>query len=139
MSVVQETWVQSLGWEDPLEKGMAIHSSFLAWRIPRDRRAWQPPVHGVTQVGHDLATKPPPPFIAKSYWTCLPFFCADFPWRSGHPHDPGFSPSFSCSLLCFGFDYRLLASLRSLYSGLDSRAFLFTWALLAWPHLHQDL
>ena len=32
---VQETWVQSLGWEDPLEKGTAIHSSILAWRIPR--------------------------------------------------------------------------------------------------------
>ena len=30
----QETWVQSLGWEDPLEKGKAIHSSILAWRIP---------------------------------------------------------------------------------------------------------
>ena len=30
-----ETWVQSLGWEDPLEEGMAIHSSILAWRIPR--------------------------------------------------------------------------------------------------------
>ena len=30
----QETWVQSLGWEDPLEKGMATHSSILAWRIP---------------------------------------------------------------------------------------------------------
>ena len=31
---VRETWVQSLGWEDPLEKGKAIHSSVLAWRIP---------------------------------------------------------------------------------------------------------
>ena len=31
---VQETWVQSLGWEDPLEKGTATHSSTLAWRIP---------------------------------------------------------------------------------------------------------
>ena len=31
----QETWVQSLGWEDPLEKEMATHSSILAWRIPR--------------------------------------------------------------------------------------------------------
>ena len=31
---VQETWVRSLGWEDPLEKGMATHSSILAWRIP---------------------------------------------------------------------------------------------------------
>ena len=31
---VRETWVQSLGWDDPLEKGMATHSSVLAWRIP---------------------------------------------------------------------------------------------------------
>ena len=33
-SAMWETWVQSLGWEDPLEKGMAAHSSILAWRIP---------------------------------------------------------------------------------------------------------
>ena len=31
---MQETWVRSLGWEDPLEKGQATHSSILAWRIP---------------------------------------------------------------------------------------------------------
>ena len=31
---MQKTWVQSLGWEDPLEKGIATHSSILAWRIP---------------------------------------------------------------------------------------------------------
>ena len=31
---MQKTWVQSLGWEDPLEKGMATHSSILAWEIP---------------------------------------------------------------------------------------------------------
>jgi len=34
LPAVQETWVQSLGWEDPLEEGMATHSSILAWRIP---------------------------------------------------------------------------------------------------------
>ena len=34
LTAMQETWIQSLGWEDPLEKGMAIHSSILAWRIP---------------------------------------------------------------------------------------------------------
>ena len=34
-----ETWVQSLGWKDPLEEGMATHSSILAWRIPMDRKA----------------------------------------------------------------------------------------------------
>ena len=33
-----ETWVRSLGWEDPLEEGMATHSSLLAWRIPTDKR-----------------------------------------------------------------------------------------------------
>ena len=37
---MQQTWVQSLGWEDPLEKGMASHSSILAWRIPMDREPW---------------------------------------------------------------------------------------------------
>ena len=37
----QETWVQSLDWEDPLEEGMATHSCILAWRIPMNRRAWQ--------------------------------------------------------------------------------------------------
>ena len=36
-----ETWVWSLGWEDPLEYGIANHSSFLAWRIPMDRGAWR--------------------------------------------------------------------------------------------------
>ena len=34
MPAMQETWVLSLGWEDPLEKGMATHSSILSWRIP---------------------------------------------------------------------------------------------------------
>ena len=34
LHAMQETWVQSLGWEDPLEEGMATHSSTLAWEIP---------------------------------------------------------------------------------------------------------
>ena len=49
---MQETRVQSLGWEDPLEKEMAIHSSTLAWKIPwteRLLRAWQATVHGVAK------------------------------------------------------------------------------------------
>ena len=36
-----ETWIQFLGWEDPLEEEMATHSSILAWRNPMDRGAWQ--------------------------------------------------------------------------------------------------
>ena len=46
---MQETWVQSLGWEDPLEEGMATHSSILAWGIPTDRGAWWATVHGVAK------------------------------------------------------------------------------------------
>ena len=44
-----ETWVRSLGWEDPLEEGMATHSSILAWRIPMDRGAWWATVQGVSK------------------------------------------------------------------------------------------
>ena len=46
---MQETWLQSLGWEASLEEGMATHSSILAWRIPLDRGAWQATVHGVAK------------------------------------------------------------------------------------------
>ena len=46
---MQETWVRSLGWEDPLEEGMTSHSTILAWRIPKDGGAWQTTVHGVTK------------------------------------------------------------------------------------------
>ena len=50
---VQETWVQSLGWEDPPEKGMAIHSSILAWQIPRtDELSWLQSM-GSQRVGND--------------------------------------------------------------------------------------
>ena len=41
LPVMPETRVPSLGWEDPLEEGLATHSSILAWRIPMDRGAWQ--------------------------------------------------------------------------------------------------
>ena len=49
LSATWETQVQPLGWEDPLEEGMATHSSILAWRIPMDRGAWWATVHGVTK------------------------------------------------------------------------------------------
>ena len=48
---MQETWVQSLGWKDPLEKGMATHFSIVAWRIP-----WTIQSMGSQRVGHDCAT-----------------------------------------------------------------------------------
>ena len=49
LPAMRETWVRSLGWEDPLEEGMATHSSILAWRIPMERGVWQATVHGVTK------------------------------------------------------------------------------------------
>ena len=48
-SAMWETWVQSPGWEAPLEEGMATHSSILAWRIPMNRGAWWATVHGTTK------------------------------------------------------------------------------------------
>ena len=46
---MEETWVHSLGWDDPLEEEMVTHSSIFAWRIPMDRGAWQATVHGVAK------------------------------------------------------------------------------------------
>ena len=46
LPAMQETWVQSLGWEDPLEKEMATHSSILAWRIP-----WTEKPDGLQSMG----------------------------------------------------------------------------------------
>ena len=54
---MQETWVRSLGREDPPEEDMAPHSSMLAWRIPMDREAWRAAVPRVARVRHDVETK----------------------------------------------------------------------------------
>ena len=53
LPAMRETWVLSLGWEDPLEEGMATYSSILPWRSPMDRGAWWATVPGVTRVRHD--------------------------------------------------------------------------------------
>ena len=54
LPAMQETWVRSLGWEDPLEEVMATRSSILAWRIPVNRGAWWTTVQSVAES-----------------WTCL--------------------------------------------------------------------
>ena len=53
LSAMQEMWVQSLGWEDPLEKEMATHSSILDWRIPRTEEPG-----GLQSVGSQSWTQP---------------------------------------------------------------------------------
>ena len=50
---MQEMWVQSLSWEGPLEKGMATHSSILAWRIPWTEEPGGLQSMGLQRVGHD--------------------------------------------------------------------------------------
>ena len=53
LPAMQETWVQSLGWEDPLEKGKATHSSILVWRIPWTEEPGRLQSMGLQRVGHN--------------------------------------------------------------------------------------
>ena len=50
LPAMRETWIQSLGWEDPLEEDVATYSSILAWRIPMERGAWWAVVHWVAKI-----------------------------------------------------------------------------------------
>ena len=54
---IQGTWVRSLGQEDPLEEGMAAHSSIFAWRIPWTEKPGEQPSRGPQRVRHNLTTK----------------------------------------------------------------------------------
>ena len=56
LPAMRETWVRSLGWEDPLEKEMATYSSILAWRIPWTEEPGRLQSTGSQRVGHDWAT-----------------------------------------------------------------------------------
>ena len=53
LSDIQETQFQALGWEDPLEKEMAAHSSILAWKMPWTAEPGRLPSMGLQEVGHD--------------------------------------------------------------------------------------
>ena len=77
LPAMQETRVQSLGREDPLGKGMATHSSILAWRNPMDRGAWRATVCRVTKswtemtqhaCTHAWVSLDPPAGQAASFW-----------------------------------------------------------------------
>ena len=71
-----KTWFWSLGWEDPLEKGMATHSSILAWRI-----SWTVQAMGLQRVGHDWVTFT---FTLYSQWLVVRPFK---PFRVKYPID----------------------------------------------------
>ena len=55
LPTMQETWIRSQGWEDPLEKGIAIHSSILAWRIPWTEEVGELQSMESQRVRHDRA------------------------------------------------------------------------------------
>ena len=55
--LMQEMWVQSLDWEDPLEKEMTTHSSILTWESPWTEEPGRLQSMGLQRVGHDLTTK----------------------------------------------------------------------------------
>ena len=68
LPALQEIWVRSLGWEDPLEKKMETYCSILAWRIPeREESSELQSMDGVTRIRHNLVTKPPllPPWHSQ--------------------------------------------------------------------------
>ena len=109
-----ETSVPSLGWDDPLEEGMASHSSILAWRIPMDRGAWWAAVHGVaesdtaewqsTAQNDILVRRGKKRLFSKWYWASLvaqlvknppamwETWVGKIPWRRERLPTPGFWP-----------------------------------------------
>ena len=79
LPAVWETWVQSLGWEDPLEEGMVTHSSILAWKIPWRQKPGGLQSVGLQRVGHNWATKHSTHFILfSSLLFPLPSFLPSF-------------------------------------------------------------
>ena len=75
---MREIRVWSLGWEDPLEKAMAAHSSVLAWKIPWIAEPGRLPSMGLQRVGHDWATS-----LLLSLYTYIICHvrCSKVPWR----------------------------------------------------------
>ena len=78
LPAVWETWIWTLGPEDPLEKGMATHSRVLAWKIPSTEEPGGLQSMGLQRVRHDWATNVPWSMPLRSY--------LQFIWRDGWPH-----------------------------------------------------
>ena len=88
MQEPQETWVRSLGWEDPLEESTTTHSSILFWRIPMDRGAWQATVHGVRKSQTRLRTEDMhkrQPLPSRWFWTSKELTQATCLFRTASP------------------------------------------------------
>ena len=99
LPAMQETQIRSLDQEDSLEKEMATHSSILAWKIPWAEEPGRLQSMGVTRVGHDLVTKPPPRGLDGKESVCSAGRRPEFnpwvrkiPWRSEQLPIPVFLP-----------------------------------------------
>ena len=77
LPAMRETWVLSLGWEDPLEKGTTTHSSILAWRIQQTEELGRLQFKGC-RVGHDCSRH-----TGEGYGTPLQYFCLENPMDRG--------------------------------------------------------
>ena len=69
LPAMQETWVQSFSWKEPMEKGKATYVSILAWRIPKDRGTWQATFHRVTKSQTWLKWLSATYILFPVYWT----------------------------------------------------------------------
>ena len=88
LPAVQETWVRSLGQEDPLEKEMAAHSSTLAWKIPWTEKPGRLQSMGSQRVGHDWATS-----LSLSLEKAMATHSSTLAWRIPGTVEPGGLPS----------------------------------------------
>ena len=106
LSTMPETQVRSLGWEDPLEKEMAIHSSTISWKIPWTEEPGRLQSMGSQRVRHDWATSCSCSHMNGKHFGDLPFFASTF-------HSKQTKISLFCikckhvytSLLCFTSPY----------------------------------
>ena len=101
---VQETWVQSPGWKDPLEEGKATHSGILAWRIPMDRGAWQSTGHKELDMTEWLTTAQHADFefISDFSLSSFPICCLQVMTLSRYGQESSSRSRFLlCYTLCF--------------------------------------
>jgi len=106
LSTMWETRVQSLGWEDPLEKEMAIHSSTVAWKNPMDRGAWKATVHRVAKSWTRLSD-----FI---FLLCARLYGAEF--LDSGSRLPSLSPSFEILVTSWKLSEPQLSHLENGYN-----------------------